>query len=126
MKGVIIEVDLYSKIRTLYTEGESMRSIAARLGISRQTVKKYCDGNTHPDVRKSYTRKPDVITDDVKAFILSCFHQDEVENLSKQKHTAKRIYDRLVIGKEIHRQSGKEIQCPVVNFFIDIHIYVYH
>lgn len=97
---MIIEVDLYSKIRTLYTEGESMRSIAARLGISRQTVKKYCDGNTHPDVRKSYTRKPDVITDDVKAFILSCFHQDEVENLSKQKHTAKRIYDRLVIERD--------------------------
>jgi transposase len=98
MKGVIIEVDLYSKIRTLYTEGESMRSIATRLGISRQTVKKYCEGNTHPDVRKVYTRQPDVITEDVKSFILSCFHQDE-ENLTKQKHTAKRIYDRLVSEK---------------------------
>jgi transposase len=99
MKGVIIEVDLYSKIRTLYTEGESMRSIATRLGISRQTVKKYCEGNTHPDVRKVYTRQPDVITEDVKSFILSCFHQDEAENLTKQKHTAKRIYDRLVSEK---------------------------
>jgi len=96
---VIIEVDLYSKIRTLYTEGESMRSIATRLGISRQTVKKYCEGNTHPDVRKVYTRQPDVITEDVKSFILSCFHQDEAENLTKQKHTAKRIYDRLVSEK---------------------------
>ena len=45
MKGVIIEVDTYSKIRTLYTEGESIRSIARRLGVSRQTVKKYCEGN---------------------------------------------------------------------------------
>ena len=90
---------LYSKIRTLYTEGESMRSIATRLGISRQTVKKYCEGNTHPDVRKVYTRQPDVITEDVKSFILSCFHQDEAENLTKQKHTAKRIYDRLVSEK---------------------------
>lgn len=96
---MIIEVDLYSKIRTLYTEGESMRSIATRLGISRQTVKKYCEGNTHPDVRKVYTRQPDVITEDVKSFILSCFHQDEAENLTKQKHTAKRIYDRLVSEK---------------------------
>lgn len=96
---MIIEVDLYSKIRTLYTEGESMRSIATRLGISRQTVKKYCEGNTHPDVRKAYTRQPDVITEDVKSFILSCFHQDEAENLTKQKHTAKRIYDRLVSEK---------------------------
>jgi len=26
------------------------------------------------------------------------------------------------IGKLIHRHGGKEIQCQVVNFFIDIHI----
>ncbi len=100
MKGVIIEVDTYSKIRTLYTEGESIRSIARRLGVSRQTVKKYCEGNTHPDVRKSYNRTSDVITNDVKNFILDCFKQDKEENLAKQKHTAQRIYDRLVSEKE--------------------------
>ncbi len=99
MKGVIIEVDIYSKIRTLYTEGESQRSIAKRLGISRQTVKKYCEGNTHPDVRRSYSRPPDVITDDIKAYILSCIQQNQKENLKKQKHTAKRIFDRLVAEK---------------------------
>ena len=41
MKGVIVEVDLYYQIRTLYNEGESIRSIARRLNISRPTVKKY-------------------------------------------------------------------------------------
>jgi transposase len=97
MNGVIIEVDLYSKIRLFYSEGESIRSIATRLDVSRQTVKKYCEGNTHPDVRKSYARKPDIITDDVKAFILACFEQDEKENLSKQKYSVKRMYDRLVL-----------------------------
>lgn len=97
---MIIEVDTYSKIRTLYTEGESIRSIARRLGVSRQTVKKYCEGNTHPDVRKSYNRTSDVITNDVKNFILDCFKQDNEENLAKQKHTARRIYDRLVSEKE--------------------------
>ena len=94
---MIIEVDLYSKIRLFYSEGESIRSIATRLDVSRQTVKKYCEGNTHPDVRKSYARKPEIITDDVKVFILACFEQDEKENLSKQKHSVKRIYDRLVL-----------------------------
>ena len=93
---MIIEVDLYYQIRTLYNEGESMRSIAKRLGISRQTVKKYCEGNTHPDVRKAYNRTSQVVTDDITQFILKCFEQDKLENLSKQKHTAKRIYDRLV------------------------------
>lgn len=96
MKGVIIEMDLYSKIRLLYSEGESIRSIATRLGVSRQTVKKYCEGNTHPDVRKSYARKSDIITDDVKAFILDCFQLDEKEKTPKQNHSAKRIYDRLI------------------------------
>ena len=97
---MIVEVDLYSKIRTLYTEGESIRSIAKRLGVSRQTVKKYCEGNTHPDVRKNYVRTPDVITGDITAFVLECFKQDKEENLSKQQHTAKRIYDRLVNEKK--------------------------
>lgn len=55
-RRVIIEVDLYSQIRTLHTEGESQRYIARCLGIPRQTVKKYYEGNTHPDVLKSYTR----------------------------------------------------------------------
>jgi transposase len=97
MKGVIIEVDIYSSIRTRFSEGESIRSIAKNLGISRQTVKKYCEGATHPDERKAYLRKPDVITDDVKSFILSCFKEDEEQHLNKQNHTAKRIFDRLVV-----------------------------
>lgn len=99
MKGVIIEVDIYSAIRTRYSDGESMRSIAKDLGISRQTVKKYCEGATHPEVRKNYQREPDVITDKIKAFILSCFSEDEDENLKKQKHTAKKIYDLLITEK---------------------------
>ncbi len=93
---MVIEVDMYSSIRKRYSNGESIRSIARSMGIARQTVKKYCEGSTHPEVRKEYQRAPDVITDDVKNFILSCFKADEEEQLKKQKHTAKRIYDRLV------------------------------
>ena len=78
MKGVIVEVDLYYKIRTLYNEGESIRSIPRRLGVSRQTVKKYCEGNTHPDVRKSYVRESDVITDEVRDFIKACLEEDRL------------------------------------------------
>ena len=99
MKGVIVEVDLYYRIRALYNEGESIRSISRRLGISRQTVKKYCEGNTHPDVRKAYTRESDVITYDVRDFIRACLEEDRLMQLPKQKHTAKRIYDRLVVEK---------------------------
>ncbi len=93
---MIIGMDIYSAIRKRYTEGESIRSISKSLGVSRPTVKKYCEGDTHPDERKKYERPTVVITSEVKAFILSCFNEDSAENLKKQKHTAKRIYDRLV------------------------------
>ena len=96
---MIVEMDLYAQIRTLYNEGFSQRNIAHRLGISRQTVKKYCEGNTHPDERKPYHRESEVLTQDVLDFIRSCLEEDRKENLHKQGHTAKRIYDRLVFEK---------------------------
>ena len=94
-----IEMDMYAQIRKMYNDGESQRSIAKRLGISRQTVKKYCAGETTPKVRKAYERTNNIVTDDVKSFILDCFRLDERENIKKQTHTAKRIYDRLVDEK---------------------------
>jgi transposase len=87
---------MYSEIRKRYSSGESIRSIARSMSIARQTVKKYCEGSTHPELRKDYKRNPGIVTTDVKEFILSCFKEDDVEGLRKQKHTAKRIYDRLV------------------------------
>ena len=37
-----------------------------------------------------------VLTAETVAFIRSCLEEDETEGLKKQRHTAKRIYDRLV------------------------------
>ena len=96
MKGVIVEMDMYYKIRSYYNDGKSIRWIARTLGISRQTVKKYCSGDTIPGIRKEYHRDNTIVTDDVEQFILDCFKEDEAEGLKKQQHTAKRIYDRLV------------------------------
>lgn len=97
---MIIEMDLYAEIRRRYLDGESVRSISKVLGISRQTVKKYCEGKCHPEVRKSYERKPSVLTSEIEDFILCCFEEDRQEGLKKQRHTAKRIYDRLVNEKQ--------------------------
>lgn len=97
---MVIEVDIYSAIRTRYADGESIRSISKSLSISRQTVKKYCEGTTHPEVRKTYERQSCVLTSEVEAFILSCIKEDEDEKLKKQNHTAKRIFDRLVCEKD--------------------------
>lgn len=94
-----VEMDMYYLIRSHHNDGMSIRTIAKTLGISRQTVTKYCDGTTIPGNRKEYHRDSTIITDEPREFILSCFREDEQEGLAKQRHTAKRIYDRLVAEK---------------------------
>ena len=89
---MVIEVDMYKDIKQSFINREFQRDIAKRLGIARQTVKKYCEGYSHPAVRKPHVSLPDTITEDVKGFILSCFNEDKEHGIKKQKHTAKRIY----------------------------------
>jgi len=92
---VIVDVDLYGQIRHMFIqEGMTQRAISRTLGISRNTVKKYCAGDHVPWDRKSYERAPAVATEEVRTFIQECMDQDENEGLKKQSHTARRIYHR--------------------------------
>ena len=94
---VVTSVDVYKEIRRLQLEGvTSQRAAAKRLGISRNTVKKYWEGNSVPWDRKEYSRDPAVMTRDVVQFITSCLDEDDRERVKKQRHTARRIYQRLV------------------------------
>ncbi|MBP3198746.1 MAG: IS21 family transposase [Butyrivibrio sp.] len=86
----------YNEIRKRYLAGESQRHIAKTLGISRNTVAKYCEGAAVPWERKTPERTSTVLTDEAVSFIRSCLKEDQDEKLKKQKHTAKRIYERLV------------------------------
>ena len=96
---VVISVNDYKQIRQRYLNGESQRSIAKSMGISRNTVKKYCEGENVPWERKTPEREASVLTEDVLDFITSCLEEDEAEGLKKQRHTARRIFDRLVEEK---------------------------
>ena len=109
---VVISVNDYKQIRQRYLNGESQRSIAKSMGISRNTVKKYCEGENVPLERKTPEREASVLTEDVLAFINSCLEEDEAEGLKKQRHTAKRIFDRLVEEKGF--EGGEStIRCAV-------------
>lgn len=89
----------YKQIRQRYLAGESQRQIAKELGISRNTVAKYCEGDAVPWERKTPVRERSVITDEVIDFIRQCLEEDQQVSFKKQTHTAKRIYDRLVDEK---------------------------
>lgn len=102
---MVITLKDYKEIRQRYLSGESIRSIAKRMHMSRQTVKRYSMGDSIPGQRKTPVRQSSVMTADVSAFIQSCLERDAQENLPKQKHTAKRIYDRLV--EELHYAGGE-------------------
>ena len=93
---MVITMKDYKEIRQRYLAGESQRSIAKALNISRNTVKKYCNGDAVPWERKTPERQSSVLSEDVVRFIENCLQQDQAEGLRKQQHTAKRIYDRLV------------------------------
>ena len=86
----------YGQIRHMFLiEHLSQRTIAKKLGISRNTVHKYCDGSTYPGIRADYHRNSSIITPEVIQFIRQCLFEDAHESNKKQHHTAKRIYDRL-------------------------------
>ena len=90
----------YKKIRHMFlVERKSQRQIARTLGISRNTVAKYCHGNIYPGIRADYHRDARVVTPDVIRFIVQCLQEDALEPNPKQHHTAKRIYDQLVTEK---------------------------
>ena len=92
---VVITVEIYKQIRKMRLQGTSQRQIAASLQISRNTVKKYWDGDSVPWERKNYSREATILTENVVAFVRHCLEED-TRSPKKQRHTAKRIYDRLV------------------------------
>ena len=111
---MIIEVDIYEQIRTHHEqEGKSQREIARILGISRTTVRKYLDGSSVPWERSGKSgRTPYVITDEVIEFIQACLREDENENIKKQKHTSRSIYELLV--DELGFPGGESTLRPIV------------
>ena len=73
---MVTSVDVYKEIRRLQLEGvTSQRAVAKLLGISRNTVKKYWEGNAVPWDRKEYSREAAVMTPEVVQFISACLDE---------------------------------------------------
>ena len=95
-----ITMEDYAAIRQKFLiDGISQRQIATELGMSRNTVAKYCKGDTYAGLRANYCRDATVMTQDVIQFVDECLLEDSLEPNKKQHHTSRRIYQRLVEEK---------------------------
>ena len=78
------------------------------------------------DNRKVPERNSPVLTKETVRFIQRCLQEDEDEGLKKQKHTAKRIYDRLVEeqgfsgAESTVRNKVKELKGEIPKAFVPL------
>src|ERR687898_822065 len=116
-------VELYLRVRQ-FVEGRSRRETARLFGIARKTVDKMCAFSAPPGYRRrSPAARPKL---DGFTGIIDQILADDQRMLAKQKHTAKRIFERLrdeygfaghytIVKSYIHdRQvSAKEMFVPL-------------
>jgi len=88
-----IPMPTQERIRILDADGISSRKIAARLGVSRNTVAKYVN---QQDFSPSPTTRQPASLVDAYAHIVEGWLLDDLRQPRKQRHTGKRVYDRLV------------------------------
>ncbi len=100
---MVITMQDYDEIRRRYLAGESQRHIAKTMGISRNTVKKYCEGNAVPWERKTPERQSTILTDDIVQFIQNCLDDDESEGLKKTATYGKTYLRPSRRRNEFHR-----------------------
>lgn len=100
----MIRVDTYKHIKDLHIkERKSIRKISKETGLSRQTLRKILYGSV--EEATTYKRKVSAPAPLKEKFspIVKQWLIDDMDNPPKQRHNAKRIYDRL---EEEHSFSG--------------------
>ena len=120
-------MEVYLQVRRAHFDaGYSKRSIARDFGLARGTVDKMCAFPVPPGYRREHAvcrPKLDGFTDYIDAWLLK-----DLAVPKKQRHTAKRIYDRLCEEKgftggyttvkdyvRAHRQKAREMFIPLAH-----------
>ena len=87
-------MDLYRKVRLACRDGMSERAAARHFGVSRQSVRKMLQFSVPPGYRRTApVRRPKL--DEFTALIEQWLEDDRRHGYRKQRHTAKRIFERL-------------------------------
>ncbi|MFE0358790.1 IS21 family transposase [Streptomyces nigra] len=104
------KVDLYAAIRRDYRGGMSQRALQRKHNVTWRTVRRALDGQW-PEPRKQHRRRESRL-DPYKALIDEILQAD-LDAPTKQRHTAQRIFDRLV-----DEHSADDISYPMVRTYV--------
>jgi transposase len=96
------EVEIYGRVRrAVRVEGRSQRAVAREFGLSRETVRKMLQFAVPPGYqRQQPVKKPKL---GPWLGVIDAILNDDKQRPAKQRHTAKRIFERL---KEEHQFTG--------------------
>ena len=102
----------YLMIRTAHAQGESIRSLAQRLGRAQKTIRKVIASATGEPER--YIREGPVFYPKLGKFIalIEQILKDDETAPVKQRHTAMQIYRRLVVleGQEVYTGGYDQVR----------------
>src|SRR3981081_1584860 len=98
----MFEVEIYGRVRrAVRVEGKSQRAVAREFGLSRDTVRKMLQYAVPPGYqRQQPIRRPKL---GPGLGVIDASLEDDQQRPVKQRHTAKRLFDRL---KEEHGFTG--------------------
>ncbi len=95
-------MELYARVRRAhYVEGKSERQVAREYGLARETVRKMLQYSVPPGYRRQQPAKRPKL--DPWVGVIDSILEEDRERPRKQRHTAKRIHERL---REEHGFSG--------------------
>ncbi len=95
-------VELYARVRrAVYVEGKSERQVAREFGLARETVRKMLQYSAPPGYRRQQPAKRPKL--DPWVGVIDQILAEDRERPRKQRHTAKRIHERL---RDEHGFSG--------------------
>jgi len=122
---MVIDTQLYAKIRKYRNNGASMRHTAEVLGISRKTVKRYWDGAHTPGERKAYPQVNDSLEKQAIVEALKKYFEDNKElSKGKQAINAKTAWEALRgtynVGESTVRRYVRELRQQDPQAFIPL------